>query len=218
MLKIQSLGLICQGLGLRLLGIVSTQDPLDGTECQIALIGNIGDDFWQFLTAAPEYSDGLPDRLDRYCRRTLTESAPKNARLIMPSDQPYAPFQSWAQGLGTMHPSPLGMLIHQDYGLWFAFRAAWRFPANTFILNQPQQSTSPCQTCADKPCLNTCPVSAFSATGLAADTCRDYLTAAPNPCIAHQCQARLACPIGEKYRYQPEAGQFFLKSFARIAQ
>ena len=216
MLKIQPLELIVEKLGFRLLGIVSAQDPQDSSDCQIALIGNIGDEFWPFFAASAEYNDGLADRLDRYCRRVLTEQAPENARLIMPSDAPYAPFQSWAQSLGTMHPSPLGMLIHQDYGLWFAFRAAWRFPAKTFDFDLPSPTASPCQSCIEKPCLNTCPVSAFSAKGLAADTCRDYLAEAPNSCIAHQCQARLACPMGEKYRYQSGAGPFFLKNFARL--
>lgn len=205
---------ICQGLGFRLLGIVSAQYPQDGTDCQIALIGNIGDEFWPFFIAAPEYTDGLPNRLDRYCRRTLTEQAPERARLIMPSDAPYAPFQSWAQSLGTMHPSPLGILIHQNYGLWFAFRAAWRFPADTFDFDLPVPTPSPCQGCIEKPCLNSCPVSAFSTSGLAADTCRNYLTSAPSPCIGHQCQARLACPIGAEHRYQSGAGPFFLKNFA----
>lgn len=208
----------CQELGFHLLGIVAALDPQDGTDCQIALIGHVGKAFWPLFTVSPEYHDGLPDRLDRYCRRVLSQNKPTSARLIMPNDRPYAPFQHWAKNLGNMHPSPLGMLIHQEYGLWSAFRGAWCFPTNTFtLLTTPEHTAAPCATCSDKPCLSTCPVTAFTEDGFAAETCRDYLCDTPNPCIAHQCQARLACPIGAQYRYSPETGAFFLKNFARLA-
>ena len=217
MQQTKTLDAICTSLGFRFLGIIAAQDPHDQTDCQIALIGHVGEEFWPLFTAAPEYQDGKPDPLDRYCRRVLTDHAPEKARLIMPNDQPYPPFQSWAQSLGTLHPSPLGVLIHQEYGLWSAFRGAWRFPAQTFALPETIQTPSPCATCADKPCLSACPITAFTEQGFDSYSCRAYLTAQPNACIAHQCQARLACPIGAEYRYLQDVGPFFLKKFARIA-
>ena len=37
---------------------------------------------------------------------------------------PYWPFQRWAQRAEAVFPSPLGILIHPEYGLWHAYRAA----------------------------------------------------------------------------------------------
>jgi epoxyqueuosine reductase len=62
------------------------------------------------------------------------------------------PLQKMARALNISRQSRLGIDIHQDFGLWFAFRCV-------FITHQkiPQimaaDFESPCNSCLDKPCL-----------------------------------------------------------------
>ena len=85
-------------------------------------------------------------------------------RAVYPFDMdPPLPFLTWARRGGAGHVSPLGLNIHPTYGLWHAYRAALLFPV---AFDMPPQSPGahPCETCADKPCLSACPVSAFDGT------------------------------------------------------
>lgn len=184
----------------------------------MVLIGHVGDDFWQKFTASPEYHDQEADGLDRYSARILSAITPKEAELIMPNSPPYPPLQQWAKSMGNMHSSPLKLLIHPQFGLWFAFRAVWRFPEHHFPHETPRPQSSPCDACSRKPCLDACPVQAFSEEGFHAQACRDFLHKDKNPCLQHQCLARRACPVGRQYRYHAACGQFFLSRFQRMTK
>ena len=50
------------------------------------------------------------------------------ASVLFPFQRPYLPFQQWALRTGACHLSPLGILIHQEYGLRHALRGALLFP------------------------------------------------------------------------------------------
>ena len=41
--------------------------------------------------------------------------------------RPWLPFQQWARKAEPVHVSPLGVLIHPDYGLWHSYRGALCF-------------------------------------------------------------------------------------------
>src|SRR5271166_4757675 len=77
---------------------------------------------------------------------------------------PHFPFQQWVRRAEPVHPSPLGLLIHPIYGLWHSYRGALAFPE---ALDVPalEVAPSPCDSCAEKPCLGACPVGAFSLDG-----------------------------------------------------
>ena len=92
----------------------------------IALIGMTEPRHFRAFTAAPEYCDGLPDPLDRWSRRVIESLARQfDAKALFPFDgPPYLPFQSWARRAEECFPSPIGLFIHPDYGLWHSFRGA----------------------------------------------------------------------------------------------
>ncbi len=94
--------------------------------CTIVVIGNVGGAMW------PAFRAGEPqgnDPLDTWTRAVLCPIAAElGADFVHPSDQPYQPFQRWAQRADAVWPSPLGLLIHAEYGLWHAYRGAFVFP------------------------------------------------------------------------------------------
>ena len=94
----------------------------------LMLIGNAGSAMWRAFRAAPERSRS-DDPLDAWTRRIVSELAGRLGALpLFPFDgPPYWPFQRWAQRAESVFPSPLGILIHPEHGLWHAYRAALVF-------------------------------------------------------------------------------------------
>ena len=83
------------------------------------------------------------------------------ARAVSPSDRPYLPFQQWAMRAEGLRPSPLGILMHPQYGLWHAYRGALLFDVEISI-EAPRAVIHLCDLCDGKPCLKACPVDAYS--------------------------------------------------------
>ena len=118
--------------------------------------------------------------------------------------------------------SPLGLLIHPEYGLWHGYRGAILFGADALAKSGYTRPSAtgmvnhPCDDCVDKPCLSRCPVEAFGPDGLAVSACRDYLASAKGRegCMVSGCVARDACPAGRDYRYGEEQIRFHMKAFA----
>lgn len=186
----------------------------------ILLLGNVDPSLWQAFRGAPEgQGDSLADEdlgpLDRWSLRVITElAADLGAEAAFPfGGPPYFPFQRWAQRSEPVWPSPLGMLIHQDYGLWHAYRGALCFHAR-LALPAFETGASPCETCADQPCLSSCPVDAFSDKGYDVSRCAGHLeTPAGADCLELGCRARRACPVGVTSRYVPEQAAFHMSAF-----
>src|SRR5690606_35203445 len=179
--------------------------PGGAAAATIVMVGNAGPEMWRCFSATPEYGDGAPDPLDRWARRVLTAIADEfGARPIFPSDgPPYPPMQRWAMRAEPVHPSPIGLLIHPDYGLWHAYRGALAFPA-TLELPPRVDRPSPCDTCPDRPCLGSCPVNAFRPGRYDVPACARHIdTPAGADCMELGCRARRACPVGRPYRYLP---------------
>ena len=120
----------------------------------LVLAGNAGPAMWRAFAAAPEASAG-PDPLDRWTARVLTELAGRiGAEALFPfGGPPYLPFVRWAKRAEPVAESPLGMLIHPDYGLWHAYRGALAF-AEVLDLPPRADRPRPCDTCAGRPCLS----------------------------------------------------------------
>ena len=107
---------------------------LEGRSCgTILLLGNLGGSIWPAFNASPERADGAPHGLDRWTRRILGSLAPEfGARALFPfGGPPWLPFQRWAMKADSVAPSPLGILIHPDYGLWHAYRGAFAFAGSS---------------------------------------------------------------------------------------
>jgi hypothetical protein len=177
----------------------------------LVLAGNAGPQMWRAFDAA---RSGGPVTLDAWSARVLRELAARlGARAVFPFERPHLPFQRWAVRAEACHPSPLGLLIHPDYGLWHGYRGALLFAA-AIALPPPDRRASPCASCADRPCLSACPVGAFDGKAYDVSACARHLAALPEPqCMEIACLARHACPIGRDYRYAPAQARFHMHAF-----
>src|SRR5947209_9128079 len=124
----------------------------------LVLVGFTGRDNWLSFAASPEAADGRDNALDRWSHRIVDAVAAElGATALFPCDgPPWLPFQRWAQRAEPVHPSPIGMLIHPDWGLWHSWRGALAFRAR-LDLPEPDTRASPCESCVEKPCLIACP-------------------------------------------------------------
>jgi epoxyqueuosine reductase len=151
--------------------------------------------FWDIFTGSKIYQDNLPDPIDRWSTYVISTIATGlDARPIFPfGGPPYAPFLKWAMESGRAWQSPVGMLVHDRAGLMVSYRGALAFDER---LDLPDQTFhNPCETCADKPCLTTCPVDALDKDGYNVLACHEYLeTDAGNTCMTGGCLVRRACP------------------------
>ncbi len=190
--------------------------PCGSPTRSLVLIGTIGSGFWPAFDAVRPAPEAQSHPLDAYSRRLILEMAEEfNATALFPfGGPPWWPFLRWAQRAEDVHPSSLGPLIHPDYGLWHAYRGALCFATELNGISTPPRAAGPCTSCPDKPCLNTCPVSAFSTAGYAVPVCIEHLLKdVGRPCMDTGCLARQACPVGSGYRYQPEHAHFHMQAF-----
>ena len=185
----------------------------------LVLVGFTGHTNWRHFKRAPEAGDGKPDPLDRWSLRVITALADAlGASALFPfQGPPWLPFVRWAQKAEPVRPSPIGMLIHPDWGLWHSWRGALAF-RERFELPPPDRRPRPCETCVERPCLSACPVSAFTASGYDVAACVAHIdSAAGTDCMDEGCRARRACPVGREHRYSPDQAAFSMHAF-RAAQ
>jgi hypothetical protein len=185
----------------------------------LVLVGNAGpalyDAFFADCKTTGPGTGGNP--LDDWTRRVVMPIAESfGARAAFPSDgPPWLPFQRWAMRAEGVRASPLGVLIHPEFGLWHAYRAALVFDR---VLDLPplRARAHPCDTCADRPCLTTCPVGAVRVAGYAVDNCARHVASRDGQaCRSIGCLARRACPVGADHRYPDRAMAFHMAAFLR---
>ena len=136
------------------------------------------------------------------------------ARPLYPFGAEAPPFQRWAARAEAVFTSPLGILIHPQFGLWHAYRAALLFAQNV-DLPPRSDASNPCESCMEKPCLSACPVNAFNSQGYDLGACADHIARPSSDCALTGCHARNACPVGPEWRYHPAQLQFHMAAFAR---
>ena len=181
----------------------------------LILIGNIGSGLWSAFPGSLEAADGAPDPLNRWTQRVIGGIARElGAEPLFPFGvPPYLPFQRWAMRAEAVAPSPLGILIHPDYGLWHAYRAALAF-AERLALPARVERALPCDSCPDRPCLSACPVGAFSGRGYDVQACIGHIgRPAGAACMGDGCLARRACPVGRAYGYGAAQARFHMAAF-----
>ena len=188
----------------------------DGSRAAIlVLVGNAGPGMWSAFAASEEASDGAPNALDRWSRRIVWYLAQRlgGAAHFPFGGPPWLPFIRWAQRAGPVYPSPIGPLVHPDHGLWHAYRGAIAFRQH-FDIPPRDDRPSPCETCADRPCLSACPVDAFSENGYDVDGCVAHIASAAGVrCLGAGCLARHACPIGRDGAYGAPQAAFHMRAF-----
>lgn len=198
-------------------------DPADGVP-QIAaarpvrtlvMLGFVGAQQWGGFSASAEYADGDPDPLDRWSRRLIGALARRHGGIALDpaAGPPWWPFQRWAQRAEPVYASPLGILIHPEWGLWHAYRGALGLPSR-LVLPERDERPSPCATCLRRPCLDACPVGAIAAAGYDAAACASHVAgAAGGDCRGEGCRARRSCPVGMRHRYGPDQAAFHMRAF-----
>ena len=190
--------------------------PEDGEPDEAAtllLVGNAGAQMWRAFAAGRREE---PHPLNAWTRRVVSEVAEAvGATARFPFDgPPYWPFQRWARKAEPVHPSPIGPLILPVYGLWHAYRGALVF-RERLALPARDEGASPCDDCADRPCLSRCPVDAFPAPGrYRVPACVAHVAAPEGAdCLGLGCRARRACPVGRDYVYEPDQARLHMTAF-----
>ncbi len=181
----------------------------------LLLAGNIGSSYWAIFSQSAEYLDGAADPLDRWSRRVASEIARElPVQPIFPfAGPPYYPFQQWAQRAESLDQSPIGVMMHPEFGLWHSYRFAL-LGAEFDPPEKPAQAENPCLACADRPCLQRCPVDAYDGNGYDVDRCASFLLKTPQAeCRSLGCLARGACPVANEFSYLPAQGKFHLDAF-----
>ena len=181
----------------------------------VILIGNAGSTMWSPFQADPIAQDGLPNPLNRWIERVVDSAAELlGARPVYAHRPPFMPFLTWAAQGDAVSPSPLGLFIHPDFGLWHAYRAALLF-TDALELPASDRRPSPCATCLDRPCTTACRVPGN-------DLIRDHVLGCAGSglpkgqdCRQHGCGSRRACPVGREYQYEPAHMRFHMDAFLR---
>lgn len=184
----------------------------------VLLVGNGGAAYWsQFSRWRARQPDSIENPLDTWSRAAISVAAGAiGARVVMPNDRPFQPFQQWAMRAEGLKPSPLGLLIHPRFGLWHAFRGALLLDVEISI-QAVAETIHPCDLCIEKPCLNGCPVAAHTVAGFAYETCLSHVRGgAGAACRDDGCLARNACPHGAEWRYPAEVQAFHQRAFAGL--
>ena len=206
--------------GLTVLGVVNF-DAGEGPAVEggysarsVLLIGNAGGSMWPRFSAWLAQHEDCDEPLDTWSRQVIAPVATRQGgTAFYPSDPPYQPFQQWAMKAIGLKPSPLGILMHPEFGLWFGFRGAIAFkdkaegPA-------PKRNAHPCDSCPDKPCMTVCPVGAVTESGFSVTKCHQYLgdVAGQAGCMRSGCLARNACPVGSRHRYPDSQIRFHMQA------
>jgi len=178
----------------------------------VLLVGNAGAGMWE---AFAREIDDKPHPLDRWTRRVIDQIAGKfGGRALYPFGPEAFPFQRWALRAEPVYASPLGILIHPEYGLWHAYRAALLFAERVALPEKPVVQ-NPCDSCQGKPCLKACPVGAFNGKAYDLPACAAHIAKPESDCVLVGCHARNACPVGAEWRYPEAQIRFHMAAFSR---
>lgn len=192
--------------------------PDGGETGTVILIGNAGAEMWH---AFSEMADtGTKNPLDSWLRPIIEDAAAAvDAHALFPnSGPPFIPIQDWAQRAEPVDRSPLGIMIHPEFGLWHVYRAAFLF-AGRVALPPRGDAASPCDSCVAKPCLKVCPADAFLPDRFDAPACAAHVESdAGTNCRDRGCLARRACPAGRDYLYVTDQQKFHTAAMLRAVK
>lgn len=193
----------------------SQSSPL-GNAATILLVGNTGGAFWPAFERWRLLHANIANPLDTWSRQVIGHIADRfGARAVSPSDRPFLPFQQWAMRAEGLRPSPLGILMHPEFGVWHAYRGALLFDEKLDLL-PARKAIHLCDLCNGKPCKKACPVNAHQTETFAYADCLEHLHDNPGgACMTGGCQDRNACPYGVKYRYPAPLQAFIAEAFVR---
>ena len=167
-----------------------------------------GDNLWY---AVQEAGMNRPNPIDTFSTETAqswiaTELQNADSEILYPGPTSVSLIQL-GKAAGWHHDSPLGLGIHAQYGVWFAYRVAF-LTAFELPITVPLELDSPCDSCVEKPCITACPAGAVVGIGkFDFPSCARFRLQNDSPC-ADRCLSRIACPVGQEYRYPLEQIQY----------
>jgi hypothetical protein len=185
----------------------------------VVLVGNAGKEMWRaFRRDVPELAG--KDPLDTWVDAHLEHAAAAlGAEIVYATRKPWPPIQRWALKAGGVYRSPIGILIHPEFGLWHVYRGALLFGEKLDLATMPPSVASPCEGCAKKPCLTTCPADAFKPDSFDMHACVGHVESAKGKaCATGGCLARRACPVGRAHAYVAEEGAFHMAAVVRTVR
>lgn len=190
-----------------------------GDYSHLLLTGHGGRLFWEKLQeAGMETADPVDTFSTQLTQQFISDYLGNPPHLLLyPSGDYLVPLTQLGEWAGWSHPSPIGQGISAEFGVWFAYRTAVLVNGN-FPTTPRLQTNSPCQSCADKPCVTACPAGAVQADGFQMSPCINFRLRTHSPC-ADRCLARMACPVAPEHRYTlPQIQYHYGHSLAMIRQ
>lgn len=207
--------------GLNLHGVVprqTAQELASGLEnlgeefSTFLLVGSSGQSLWNAMQRGPASG---PHPVDSHCFTALeafrasAELQGLATKLIWHggSEHPF-PVVKLGELLGWSQRSRMGIGIHPERGLWFAYRgvlAIHRDGSTAAAALGPAElelgPNSPCVSCKDTPCITVCPTGAVGGPGgVDLRLCFEERERPEAPC-GTRCLSRIACPVGSDHRY-----------------
>lgn len=213
MTRLADLAEMARANGLNIHGIAPArpEDGLPDRVQSLVLLGPDEPDFWSRFSTSDEARDSAPDPLDRWSRRVIGQMACKiGGKAYFPfGGPPWRPFLDWALRSGRCWSSPVGLLVHDEAGLFVSFRGA--IGIDEEIASDAGQN--PCETCADRPCITACPVGALGPEAYDVPACKGWLSTGPGAvCMTGGCLVRRSCPVGAGRRLAAQSA-FHMEAF-----
>jgi len=175
----------------------------------LCLVGHGGRELWNHL---PHPLDSAENPIDRFVLRQIERFQPT---VLYPHSTLVYPLTQLGRYFNVARPSLVGLDIHPVFGLWFAYRAVFLTDMELPVVPAAAPFASPCETCADKPCVKACPSQAVSVDGFQLGACATYRLSENSSCLS-ACHSRIACPVGAGHRYSEEQLRYHMSRPAHL--
>lgn len=174
-----------------------------GSHRSLVLLGQRGRSLWdRSVRHHLDADDPFDDTVQQLVHDWFARHAPDSAWTTVYPGSVRVPLGQLAETVGWGQPSPLGITIHPEHGLWIAHRIA--FLCDLHLSTDRSSGPHPCTTCVGTPCVSACPVDAVSITApFVLRSCAEHRAPEGSECEL-QCLARNACPVAADLRYGPE--------------
>ncbi len=168
----------------------------------LVLLGQRGRALWErSVRHNLDASDPFDDTVRSLVEGWFAIHAPEAAWQVVYPGSSRLPLGQLASTVGWGEPSPLGITIHPEHGLWIAHRIA--FVCDLDLTTETASALHPCATCVGTPCVQACPVGAVSMSDpFDLRACAEHRAPEGSEC-GLQCTSRSSCPVGAELRYGP---------------
>ncbi|WP_196140988.1 hypothetical protein [Aliikangiella sp. G2MR2-5] len=174
---------------------------------KLLLVGHAGKKLWEKVKYKVSQETHAIDQYSMsHVENFLQDAVGKNNfEMIFPSTHSVG-LQKLGELAGWHFASPFRVGINNQWGSWYAYRAAALVKAN-WTTKIESELGSPCLNCEEKPCIGACAGDALEGEALSLNKCLDYRKLAGSRCV-DRCLARMTCPVAHQHRYELEQIQY----------